>query len=140
MRLNRKEILPYFCLLKRIIAGFLLFTFLFTQTELHQLLKFPMLVEHYLEHRAANRNISVSVFLAMHYLNDSPADKDHDRDMQLPFKSTDCCAAAVTFAFSFDSAIYIPLPDVITIEHPSFTRAEYPSAQTAEIWQPPRKA
>jgi hypothetical protein len=60
-----------------------------TQTELHQLFKLPILVEHFKEHQALNRDITVLYFLKEHYICHTEIDNDYQRDMQLPFKTTD---------------------------------------------------
>ena len=51
---------------------------------LDQLVKIPLLVEHYQEHHHQNRDLSFIDFLALHYRNAPAHDK---RDNSLPFKS-----------------------------------------------------
>lgn len=69
------------------IVFFLLY--LISTTEVSQLLKLPLILQHYHEHQAINKNISFLAFLDMHYMHGSPHDDDYDRDMQLPFKKAD---------------------------------------------------
>lgn len=71
--------------------GIYILTFLvsFNSLCLDQLLKLPVLCQHYNEHKETNKNLDVLDFLAMHYLGDDLNDNDHDKDMQLPFKGMD---------------------------------------------------
>lgn len=61
----------------------------FNSCFLGQLLKVPVLIEHYAEHQQRSGNLSFSDFIAMHYLGQDIDDNDDDRDMQLPFKKVD---------------------------------------------------
>ena len=72
--------------MKKYVTLFLIFTYLFSMTELHQILKAPLLVEHYYEHNDS-KELSVLTFLEMHYLNGNVKDADYEKDMKLPFKS-----------------------------------------------------
>jgi len=56
-------------------------------TELYELLKINVLVEHYSETTKHDGPVSFTDFLIMHYLTDDGNNKDNDRDHQLPFKS-----------------------------------------------------
>ncbi len=47
-------------------------------TELHQVLKAPLLVEHYYEHND-KEELSVLTFLEMHYLNGNVKDADYEK-------------------------------------------------------------
>ncbi len=58
--------------------------YLFSTTELYQLLKMPILIEHYIQHKSQNNNITLFKFLKMHY--DHPIkDADYEQDQKLPF-------------------------------------------------------
>lgn len=73
---------------------------------MHQLLKIPVLVEHFMEHKTDNQNISFSRFILLHYFGNEPRDADHERDMQLPFKTNNCVVATV--------AVVVPEPVMIS--------------------------
>jgi hypothetical protein len=64
----------------------MLATYLFTTTELGQLLKLPILISHYLEHKAAS-NLSIGEFIIIHYADSDLRDADYDKDMKLSFKT-----------------------------------------------------
>ena len=70
------------------IATLLLITYLLGATNAYQLLKFPLLVSHFIKHKKENSEITLGSFLKMHYVDPQPMDADYDQDMQLPFKTT----------------------------------------------------
>jgi hypothetical protein len=82
--------------------------FLFGSTEAYQLLKLPLLVKHFIEHKRENPAISVIAFLKMHYQKKIVVDSDFQKDMQLPFKTNDACCLLV-------ASTSLPSP-VISIE------------------------
>ena len=137
-QLHIREI-PYFCNVKRLASFILLCTFLLTATGFNQLLKLPVLLEHFTEHKAENKSISFAKFLYMHYLGYDMNDNDQDRDSSLPFKSQ-----AKTVAMKVETA-----PQQLTVvclQHlPVFSSgfvsckaAGLSSAYLSCIWQPPR--
>ena len=76
-------------------AIFLAGVYFFGATEASQLLKLPVLVQHYYEHKAGNASVTLVQFLHMHYMGHDENDADNLRDMQLPFKTMDdCCMIA----------------------------------------------
>ncbi len=74
--------------MKNQAAILLLAVHLMAYTNLEQILKFPKLVDHFLQHRSQNNNLGFIDFLEMHYCTDSDAKADDD-DMKLPFKVMD---------------------------------------------------
>lgn len=129
----------YLCaLMKRIAVIFLFALYLISATEAKQLLKFPVLFEHYAEHKQHNKNISFFDFIYMHYAGSDFDDGDQDRDRQLPFKSS-------TFAVS-DMASFVPAsssvslkPAVSTKDQAFFTEdLHFKSSYLTSIWQPPK--
>ncbi len=112
-------------------------------TEVHQLLKAPKLVEHFLEHKNEDKGLTLISFLEMHYLNGFTKDADYEKDMKLPFKTTqDNC-------FSF--VVVLPTPEKFElIGEPigdNFQSAKilqknqiFISNYLSAIWQPPKIA
>jgi hypothetical protein len=126
--------------LKNYITILFLAVYLFSVTEAHQLLKLPVVFQHFSEHQQEDKNISLLQFLAMHYLHGSPKDKDYDRDMQLPFKTAGDCLA--TFAPAF-----VPVTVELNLEQPVITLQQanilkpdqfISSTYLSNIWQPPK--
>ena len=128
-----------FVTVKRYIAIFFVSAILFSQTEFHQLAKLPILVHHFLEHKADNKDLSLFAFLKMHYFNGDPKDKDYEEDMRLPFKSNDCPQVmSVYFSAPAQSDFQIVLPVV----QQSGLRMAYsdwiPGSPVNDIFQPPK--
>lgn len=73
--------------MRKPFAAFLLLTYALTSTELGQLLKLPILVDHYRQHRQEEKELAFSDFLIGHYQASEP-DLDYEQDMKLPFKKS----------------------------------------------------
>lgn len=75
--------------MRKVLSIFFLVTYLFSTTELSELLKFPALVEHYFDHKEKSPDITVFEFLTLHYsgnhLEGHPHDDDYEKDQKLPF-------------------------------------------------------
>ncbi len=74
---------------------FLLVLYLATATPLAELVKVPVLFEHFQEHRQESPDISVLDFFRIHYFNGNERDADYSRDMQLPFKTFEASSAVL---------------------------------------------
>lgn len=61
--------------------------FFVSSTELHELVRLPRLVAHFLHHQEEDPSLSLARFLQLHYRTDHPDDRDDNEDRQLPFKS-----------------------------------------------------
>lgn len=130
-----------FVTLKKALHILLLGFYLLSCTELQELAKLPVLVQHYFEHKSLDSGITFSSYLVHHY-NDVPhTDNDGARDNQLPFKTHDICAAGglspalpPSFGVSLRK-VYQVLPkqkNLIDNDHiPG-------SAFAGKIWQPPK--
>lgn len=115
--------------------------YLFSMTEMHQLLKAPLLVEHYLEHKKENKGITIISFLELHYLNGNVFDKDYEKDMKLPFKSAqETCYSQVLMIPS--TPFEIPSARLFPLE--TYSKGMIQSSQVfisnyfSSIWQPPK--
>jgi hypothetical protein len=72
---------------KKRAAYIFLAIYLLGATELNQLLKMPLLIEHYMEHKLDNGSLSLLSFIYMHYVGDDGDATDEQKDQNLPFKS-----------------------------------------------------
>lgn len=125
--------------MRKWIAFFLIGICVSTQTEFHQLLKLPVLVQHFMEHREKDSSTSLLAFLKEHYSAFDERDADYDRDMQLPFKTHDCVNAAVVFYNPAPSFDIVSIPSFEAIASFPITReTSLPTTTTGNIWQPPR--
>ena len=124
--------------MKRRIAILFAFIFLITTTELGQLLKFPILIEHFVEHKAENPNLSLWNYLQIHYSQQYKEEGD-PTDEKLPFAN-------------YTNVIHILAttpPTILKIEKikisTAFTKIHalddffVDSAFLSSIWQPPKK-
>jgi hypothetical protein len=83
----------------RKVCLYILVFFIATEsTSFDQLLKLPVLFEHFREHQQRDQNVDLLEFLSMHYWGQDLDDNDNDRDMQLPFKKVNINTHQVLFA------------------------------------------
>jgi hypothetical protein len=124
---------------KKLFAISFLFIYLFSTTEFSQLLKMPLLVEHFIEHRKENSHLTLGQFLYMHYSKGDVYDADYTKDMKLPFKTHDNCVASIINVYLPSQKVVITKP-VQFIENQHFNTQEtfLQSTFLSNIWQPPR--
>lgn len=120
------------------IGIFLLATFTFTGTEVHQLLKLPMLLEHYAEHQAT-APMNWWDFLEEHYAHERHHHSGEDHHHDLPFHCDHHCGAQTIQAQLADrTASAILLPSALDVELISTEDRISLLDGPADIWQPPR--
>lgn len=105
-----------------------------------ELLKLPVVFQHYQEHKQLNKDLTLLEFLDIHYMHGSPHDTDYDRDMQLPFKAP-IHAAVITASFVIPSPIFFLGRKAQFIEEKQqlpYTNSSYSYNFHSSIWQPPR--
>jgi len=125
--------------MKRIIAIILLSAYLFSTTEFHELLKLPALANHYQEHKSEKPSISFWQFLCIHYAHGDVMDKDHDKDMKLPFKSHDCTSINLIALLNEEkNDINRRLPGVPEKSIPNYYNEIIITHSLKSIWQPPK--
>lgn len=121
--------------MRRVTAIGMLVLHLGLFTELNELVRLPLLVEHFLEHQELVPEMSFFQFLAMHYKTDVAHDAT---DMELPFKRCDHSVASPNFTFPDQK---IELTSGVPNATPKFFSlyiSFIPSAGPNEIFQPPR--
>ncbi|MBK8089566.1 MAG: hypothetical protein IPK31_17475 [Chitinophagaceae bacterium] len=126
--------------MQKAICILFLGVYLFSSTELRQLLKFPLLIQHYIEHKEQDKNITVWKFLSIHYEEATVIDIDYDKDQQLPFKSHDGCAGSGLGSF-MPTAFYSLVEKTCKEESVTYIISnEYliSSVYLSSIWQPPK--
>ncbi|WP_345210353.1 hypothetical protein [Mucilaginibacter gynuensis] len=110
--------------MKKVCLYILFILVIADNASLGQLIKLPVLFEHYAEHQQLNGNISVMKFLSMHYWGQDLPDNDDDRDNQLPFKK-----ASMHIHFYF----FTPAKQFHVVNAPSFRKITYGLPQTADL-------
>ncbi|MEG2335528.1 MULTISPECIES: hypothetical protein [Chryseobacterium group] len=124
--------------MKKWVSILLLSLYLLSTTELNQLLKLPVLIEHYVEHKNLNPEMTLVSFFKMHY--DHPVkDADYKTDRKLPFiiHSTLSLVFTLNTNFSFEISgsdhKYYGIQNI-----PSLDENLYIKGYLHSIWQPPR--
>ncbi|MCF3107619.1 hypothetical protein LL912_02390 [Niabella sp. CC-SYL272] len=115
----------------------MLSVYLVSATEVSQLLKIPILVKHFVDHRQQDPGMTLWAFLKMHY--DHPVkDADYQTDQQLPFVTH---SGSLTLVFTTDTHFSLeikkwvfPFPKRIT----PYKNVFYDKDVFNAIWQPPR--
>jgi len=124
--------------MKNMLAIFFLSVYLLSTTELFQLLKLPILMEHFAEHKQQDDSMSFLGFLIHHYGGHQP-DADWATDMKLPFMqlsdSSGLSASVAPNAVNFHF-----LRAVSPQGKPFFAYSDdnLVSAYLDTIWQPPK--
>jgi hypothetical protein len=116
--------------------------YLMSVTALYQFVKLPLLIEHYIDHKSIDNNITFRNFLFMHYVLTDDGDGDKSADMKLPFKTCDEWGTSVNLTISFLPSIFslekiqVPFFEVkkTIIENNFFLTSSFLSI----VWQPPR--
>lgn len=99
-----------------------------------------MLVQHYIEHKNENKDLSLIGFIKIHYTHSSPKVADYDKDMKLPFKTitnsniTSLSLCTPMPSFKLNQIVYFKNNKLQFLDY-SIT---YSSAFLSAIWQPPQ--
>lgn len=124
---------------KRSAILLLLALYVFTATECRELLKLPVLIEHFTEHQTKNSKLSLFDFINQHYLSLEKHGTEDAHDHALPFKAHENChSIAMAVAGIPEQPVSID-PHVFNVAssinlQPNFLYTSY----SASIWQPPK--
>jgi hypothetical protein len=124
--------------LRKTIVISILGVYLLSATELHQLVKLPFLVHHYVEHKE-KYNQSLAEFLHLHYSTHHENENDY-KDTRLPFKSHENCVVITLSPFFVSSPSSFSF-NVFSSElksYPLYSDNFSSSAFLSSIWQPPK--
>ena len=113
---------------------------LLAYTELHQLLKIPILIEHYQTHQQQDPSLGFLSFLEMHYIGPFIVDDDYQQDQQLPFRNVNISLMGTNVFMSDSPDIEIEPITTISIEFNGFKEIKIPQIASFDIFQPPRCA
>jgi hypothetical protein len=123
--------------MRQATALFFLLIYLSAATELHQLVRLPVFIAHFKEHKSLNGSLNLLDFIALHYF-DSEHTNDQDHQ-ELPFNSNDCVAVALSLVVLPDNSSEPPVNLVGSIEAPIlYSDLSFASRIHFSIWQPPR--
>lgn len=104
------------------------------------MLKLPLLLEHYLQHKAENKLITLANFLEMHYATTTVYDDDYAQDMQLPFKAhtEDLCFSIVSVVPNPRYSVEPQLTSFIKLTIPLINSSLKTYLSSPDIFQPPK--
>ena len=121
--------------MNRLLAISFLFLYINSNTEFHEMLRMPILFEHFSEHKQKVSDISFWDFLVMHYKSDVSHDAD---DNQLPFKDPGHSFTAPTLAVTTNKMV-LQETVLLTKTNHTFTYSEtFIASHLSDIFQPPR--
>jgi len=112
-------------------------------TELYQMLKIPILIEHFFEHKSQNSALSFRDFMTIHYngnhLENHPHNDDYEQDQKLPFMAHTnapnfCFVPTTPSQFDLKDRLYQYLKRKMPVLDEHYTGNNFLSS----IWQPPR--
>ena len=121
--------------LKRLLAISLLVLYVNSNTELHEMIRLPLLIEHFTEHKKLVGDISFWEFLVMHYNTNTSHDADDNR---LPFKDPAHSFSATTLAVPIHRIILNETVSISEVSHLSFYSETFVASHLSDIFQPPR--
>ena len=120
------------------ISRFLLLIFLTQSTQFGELLKAPLLVAHYIQHKKLYPETTVYGFLKMHYIDKTIVDADYAQDMQLPFKTIDNHFLLIQLSLPPLLFQLVNLPKYILKNKLLMRVIDPPSFFPSKIFQPPK--
>ncbi|HET8963956.1 MAG TPA: hypothetical protein VFM99_08670 [Chitinophagales bacterium] len=125
----------------KIVISFLTL-FLYANTEMHEILKIPVLVHHYLELDDNNNSESFIGFLNEHYNNNNShndTDNKHHDHQKLPFKTNDCATVHTVLAFTNANNLFVGQFEYCTVKVISiYNVLIHSSSFQNKILQPPQ--
>ena len=125
--------------MKKLISVAILSLYLITATEFYQLLKLPLLIDHFIQHKEENKSVTLLSFLQMHYIDPTVKDADYEQDMKLPFKThSENAQHSILALIPQKSAAVLKKtyvePRIFLVQEELFSTSSYLSG----IWQPPK--
>lgn len=127
--------------MKRLAGILFIVIHLFTFAEFQNLLKLPVLFEHFSEHKKSDSEMDFWSFIKLHYFEPLTYDHDYERDRQLPFQST--TALLITSVTMCEcQMISFEVTPVIEVDNNYYLSNDNakPQFSSFDIFQPPRCA
>lgn len=125
--------------MRRASAIALLFLYLSVNINLWEVMRLPVLFEHFHEHKQSNRELNFAGFIVLHYLSSDVKDADYERDQQLPFKGTHSEMTSLTIAITNENTTVVPHQAREIIKELVMYSSSFTSSLAQFIvWQPPR--
>ncbi|NOS56943.1 MAG: hypothetical protein HOP37_11905 [Cyclobacteriaceae bacterium] len=117
----------------------LLLLYLLVNTQLQEIVRIPVLLEHFSEHKQKSQDINFIGFIVLHYFSGDIKDSDYQRDQQLPFRGTHCEEVSISIAIPTDSfEETLPVISYTMAKVGLYVSPFNSSLYQFTIWQPPR--
>jgi hypothetical protein len=127
--------------LKKVFTILILSAFVFSNTELHQIVGLPVLLEHFTDHKKTDCKISFIDFIKKHYSENNKTQDHNDEHKHLPFKTHDCSAVhSMIIFFELPSFDFAYNHFVLNKEKTKYIKRFNSSTFLSNIWQPPKVA
>jgi hypothetical protein len=121
--------------LKRLTTILLLALYINSYTEFHELLRLPVLLEHFHEHQLLVKDLTFLEFLSLHY----KSDQSHDsQDNKLPFKDAQHSYTVPAMALPIQKIVMEEKLPCTEITHSSAYHETNIAFHFSDIFQPPR--
>lgn len=116
----------------------MLFVFVFTNTEIHQVFKMPALIQHFSDHQQEDSYKTIFDFIVEHYSN-AQHHATTEGHGKLPFKNNDCGKIHGTVIFisvvlHFKASPQMNQDKIYTL----YKSINHTSFSLNNIWQPPK--
>ncbi len=99
----------------------------------------PVLVNHFIEHRQQNPDISFLFFLKEHYHKHTIMDNDDQRDQQLPFNGKDCLSVSAQVCMEEAALLELRVPEATIAREYNITPDCFrTNHHVHSIFQPPK--
>jgi hypothetical protein len=119
----------------RITSIGLLFFYLVSFTEFREVLRLPILIQHFVEHRTQVEDMSFLEFLAMHYSTNQAHD---DQDMRLPFKDCSHSFGGQSVVLPLQKLVLSERSGQLALVNQSIYLQHEPQLLSLDIFQPPK--
>lgn len=125
--------------MKKLAVYALLIIYALTFSEALQLLKMPVLVQHFWEHHEQDPQLSLARFLKLHYTGKYTLDEDYSKDQQLPFRTSNDLLNTVSFCeLHFTLPVIAPHHFMLSRPVLLFKEDVQERRNSRDIFQPPR--
>ncbi len=126
--------------MKKYLLILLVICFFISTTECIQVLKLPVLIEHYKEHKKSNKQLNWLHFLYIHYVHEIQFDNDSNTDLKLPFKKNQLLQNNVDLnLYPLSILVTSVFIYIITLSRYSYYASNFISSSfILAVWQPPR--
>lgn len=117
----------------------LLFLYLSTNINLREVMRVPVLVEHFYEHKRSTREFNFVGFIVLHYFSGEVQDAGYARHPELPFHDTPSDVTPMSIAITTEDSPVVPhvtegtIQKLVTHSSPFFS-----SLAQFIILQPPK--